>query len=154
MIKQVWECQRKECQREIRQAWECHGKECQDKTVRRVPEKEAPGSATILTALMPESCWAIIIMTEMTRGMRRVGLVTISRRDTDGTSLDASASLRISPISCCTSLVLRSQVRAAGGEERREEAATTHPSTPHTQGGSHFSHDIPDGGVQVMDDNL
>ena len=65
------------------------------------------------TALIPESCWANIIITAMFNGARRDGLVSISLSGVLGTSFMASYSARISSISSCTSSVPRSQVRAA-----------------------------------------
>lgn len=65
-----------------------------------------------VTALIPESCCANIIITAMVNGARRDGLVTISFNVVLGTSFMASYSARISSISSCTSSVPRSQVKA------------------------------------------
>lgn len=48
------------------------------------------------TALIPENCWASMMTHEMTSGMRRVSLVSISFNVTCGTSFIASYSARIS----------------------------------------------------------
>ena len=65
-----------------------------------------------MAALMPESCWASIIMMAMMRGWRRELLVSISFRVTLGTSFMDSCSCFISSISSWISIVPRSQVRA------------------------------------------
>lgn len=58
-----------------------------------------------MMALIPENCWAIMIITAMVRGILRVEFMTSSRRVTCGISLTDSYSVRISSISSCTSLV-------------------------------------------------
>ena len=66
----------------------------------------------MVTALIPENCWANIIMTAMMSGARRDWLVNISTSVVLGTSFMLSYSARISSISSCTSSEPRSQVSA------------------------------------------
>lgn len=52
-----------------------------------------------MTALMPDSCWANMIMMEMNNGMRSAGFTNSSRTVTFGISFTDSYSARISSIS-------------------------------------------------------
>lgn len=65
-----------------------------------------------ITALIPLSCWATIIVNEIMSGILRALFVINSRIVTFGTSLAASHSDRICSISSCTLPVPRSQDNA------------------------------------------
>ncbi len=74
-----------------------------------------------LTQLIPDNCWASIIIMDMISGNFREGLVTISLRVTVGTSFMLSYSFLISSISSMTSTLSLSHVRAALRRIRIEE---------------------------------
>jgi len=79
-----------------------------------------------MTALMPDSCCANMIMTEMNNGMRSAGFINNSRTVTLGISFIDSYSVRISSISSWTSIVPRNQDNAATrkgmqADEKRKE---------------------------------
>jgi len=81
-----------------------------------------------ITALMPDSCCANMIMMEMNNGMRSAGFINSSRTVTFGINFIDSYSVRISSISSWTSIVPRNQDNAAtrrhADEKRRNDENT------------------------------